>query len=495
MLYLRMIIIMAVGLYTSSAVVKYLGVDDYGIYSIIGGVVIMFSIISASLSSAIGRFLTFELGRGNTDNLRKIFSTAILIQVAMGLVVVLVGEIIGPWFINQRMEIPPDRLSAANWVLQCSLITFFINMVSVPYNATIIAHERMQSFAYISLLEALLKLGVVFSLSIHIFDSLKMYAVLQMLAALLIRWIYSLYCNRHFEECHFKLIFEKGLLKKMLSFSGWNFIGSSSAILRDQGVNILLNLFFGVAINAARGIATQVNTYILNFSNNFMIAVNPQIIKSYSRGEIEYMMQLLRQSARMSYFLLFFLSLPLIIETPFVLDVWLPVVPDHTVNFVRLVLIFSMSESISLPLQFAAKATGRIKPYQLTVGTLQLLNFPVSYLLLYWGFAPESVFVASIVISQICFAASLIVLKRIADLDIKLFLKKVYLNIIIVTLVAVLTPLLYYEILGREQSWINFFIVCIICVASSGLSILYVGCNHEERIKIFNMVTSKFKKR
>lgn len=494
MLYLRMFVIMAVGLYTSSAVVKYLGVDDFGIYNIIGGVVIMFSIISSSLSAAIGRFLTFELGRGNTEKLRRIFSTAILIQVCMGLVVVLVGELIGPWFINTQMDIPSDRLGAANWVLQCSLATFMINMISVPYNASIIAHEKMQSFAYISLLEAALKLAVVFALSFHLFDSLKTYAVLIMLTALLIRWIYTLYCKRHFEECHFTFTFDKGLLKSMLSFSGWNFIGSSSAILRDQGVNILLNIFFGVALNAARGIATQVNTYILNFSNNFMIAVNPQIIKSYSRGEMEYMMQLLRQSARMSYFLLFFLSLPLIIETPFVLNVWLPVVPDHTVAFVRLVLIFSMSESISLPLQFAAKATGRIKYYQLRVGLLQLLNLPISYLLLYFGFAPESVFVIAIVISQLCFASSLYVLNRIANLDVKLFLKKVYLNIIVVTILASLIPFLYYEFIGFKETWINFFIVCSICVVSAGVSILYVGCNHAERTKIYNMITSKFKR-
>lgn len=492
MLYFRMILTMAVGIYTSNVVLKYLGVVDYGIYNVIGGVVVMFSIISSSLTSAISRFLTFELGRGHQDNLRKIFSTALVIQIAMGLVVILIGEVVGIWFINHKMEIPADRITAGIWVLQCSLVTFMINMISVPYNAAIIAHERMQSYAYISLLEAGLKLGVAFLLSFKIFDSLITYAILLTITALIIRWIYSVYCNRHFDECHFKLQLDKRLMRKMLSFSGWNFIGSSSAILRDQGVNIILNLFFGAAVNAARGLAIQVNSYVVSFSNNFMMAVNPQIIKSYASAEMDYMFKLVLRSSKLSYFLLFFISLPLILEAPFVLNVWLPVVPDHTVNFVRLVLVLSLSDSISLPLQFACQATGRIKVYQLVVGGLQLLNFPLAYVLLKLGLAPESVFVLAIIISQICFFSRLLIVHKLIGLRVGEFLVKVYLKIIIVTIVASIIPLICYYFIN-SLTWIGFFAICIICVISNGATIMCIGCDKSECRFIIEKVASILK--
>ncbi len=289
MLYIRMLLIMAVTLYTSRVVLEVLGVEDFGIYNVVGGMVGMFTIISSSLSSAISCFITYKLGRGNKERLQVIFSSAIIIQSCMALVVRIFAEIAGVWFLNNKMNIPAGRLDAANTLLQCSILTFMINLINVPYNAAIIAHEQMKAFAYVSILEAVLKLSVVYMLCISPFDMLNTYAVLLVLVSAIIRLIYGYYCRKHFEECRFHLVYDKKVLKDIGSFAGWNFIGSSSAILRDQGGNVVINLFCGPAVNAARGIASQVQQAVYSFITNFMTALNPSIIKSYAAGERNYM--------------------------------------------------------------------------------------------------------------------------------------------------------------------------------------------------------------
>lgn len=492
MLYFRMLFTMAVGLYTSRVVLERLGVNDYGIYNVVGGVVTMFSIVSASLSSAISRFLTFELGKGNISKLRIIFSTSLMIQLAIGLIVAVLVEGIGVWFLNAKMNIAPERLGAANWVLQCSLVTFIINMISLPYNASIIAHEKMQAFAYVSFLEAFLKLGIAFLLCVPLFDTLEYYAVLLVISSAIVRCVYSLYCRRNFEECKFQRVFDKKLLKEMLSFSGWNFIGSTSGILRDQGVNIVMNIFCGTAVNAARGVAVQVNTIVCSFSNNFMIAVNPQIIKSYAIGELEHMFTLSNRSSRFSYYLLFLISLPIILSAPYVLGIWLTVVPDHTVVFLRLILILGISEALSLPMQFVNQATGNIKFYQLTVGGLQLLNFPISYLALYFGMNPSITFVIAIIISQICMFARLGILHKTVRMSVGSFLKDVYVNVLLVSLVAIPIPLLYVA-LNPADNFISFVISTVISLLCSIFSVLFVGCGKNERGKLFSLITNRLK--
>lgn len=496
MLYIRMLVTMAIGLYTSRVVLEQLGVDDYGIYNVIGGIVAMFSIISASLSTSISRFLTFELGKGNDSKLNRIFSTAIIIQAAIGCLVLILGEIIGVWFIYNKMTIPADRLTAANWVLQCSLATFLINMISLPYNATIIAHEKMQAFAFISFLEAFLKLGVAFSLFITPFDTLKTYAVLITVAALVVRVVYSIYCKSHFKECYFRFIFDKSILKEMLSFSGWNFIGSTSGILKDQGVNVLMNIFCGPAVNAARGISSQINSVITSFSSNFMLATNPQIIKSYAAKDYTYMMTLIRSAARFSFYMLLVLSLPIIINAPFILHKWLTIVPDYTVHFVRLILTLGMIESLSIPLQYANQATGNIKLYQITVGGLQLLNFPISYILLKAGIEPECTYLVAIIIGVMCLFARLIILKRTIKLDIQVFITKVCLNVLKVGAISVAIPILILVFIDDTNGWGSFSILTSVSLLSTALSIIYIGCNSHERkalfSKIHNFILSRF---
>lgn len=485
LLYFRMLLTMAVSLYTSRVVLQTLGVEDYGIYNVVGGVVAMFSLLSGSMSSAISRFITFELGRNNIDKLKKVFSSAVTIQIGIALIIIVLAETIGLWFLNNKMIIPAERLIAANWVYQFSILTFAINLISIPYNAAIIAHEKMSAFAYISILEVTGKLIVAFTITISPIDKLIYYGCLLMLIAIIIRMVYGYYCKRHFTECTYQFIFDKSLLKQMFGFAGWNFIGSSSAILRDQGGNIVINMFCGPVVNAAQGIAIQVSHAIQGFVTNFMTALNPQITKSYAAGDHDYMMTLIFQGARLSFYMLLILSLPVIINAHYILELWLGIVPEHTVLFVQLILIFSMSESISNPLITAMQATGNIRNYQLIVGGLQMMNLPISYLCLKIGFIPESIIIIAIIISQCCFASRLILLKKMIHLPVILFLKKVYFNVIVVSLIAILIPyLMHHYILSN---FFLFIINSIICLISTIIAIYTIGCNREER----NFINSK----
>ena len=486
LLYFRMLFMMVVSLCTSRVVLNALGVEDYGIYNVVGGIVAMFSVISGSLSAAITRFITYELGTGNQENLKKIFSSAVTIQIGLAVAIALLAELVGVWFLNVKMNIPESRMIAANWVFQLSLFTFAINLISVPYNATIIAHERMSAFAYISIIEALGKLAIAYFITVSPMDRLIFYALLMCAVALLVRLVYGYYCKRHFEECTYYFLWDKNLLERMFSFAGWNFIGASSAVLRDQGGNIVINLFCGPAVNAARGIAFQVNTAVHGFVTNFMTALNPQITKSYASGDREYMMTLIFQGARLSFYMLLMLSLPILVNTHYILVLWLKIVPEHTVAFVQLILLFGLSESISNPLITAMLATGKIRNYQLVVGGFQLMNLPVSYLFLRMGMFPEVVIVVAIVISQCCLAARLLMLRGMIGLSVQKYLKKVYANVLAVTFIASIYPYLLSD--NMEETFLNFILLCLIAVVCTGIAIYYVGCNKTERQFVVNKI-------
>ncbi len=484
LLYIRMLFMMVVSLYTSRVVLNALGVEDFGIYNVVGGVVAMFSMLSGSLSAAITRFITYELGTGNKENLKKIFSSSVTIQIGLAVLIILLAEAIGVWFLNVKMNIPDSRMVAANWVFQFSILTFAINLISVPYNASIIAHERMSAFAYISILEATGKLAIAFLIVISPIDKLIFYAILMCAVALIVRFAYGAYCKKHFEECTYHFIFDKDLLKRMFGFAGWNFIGASSAVLRDQGGNVVINLFCGPTVNTARGIAFQVNNAISGFVTNFMTALNPQITKSYASGDRDYMMTLIYQGARLSFYMLLLLSLPVLVNTHYILSLWLKIVPDHAVLFVQLVLIFAMSESISNPLITAMLATGKIRNYQLIVGGLQLMNLPVSYVLLRMGVFPEIVIVVAIAISQCCLSARLLMLRGMIGLSVRKYLKKVYINVLIVTVIAAILPFWLTNVL--TESFMNFILLSLATLICTGVTIYYVGCNKAERQFVLN---------
>lgn len=488
LLYFRMLLTMAISLYTSRVVLHVLGIEDFGIYNVVGGVVAMFSVISGSLSAAISRFITYELGKGDKEKLVRIFSSSVTIQLGLGLIILILAEIVGVWFLNVKMSIPENRMYAANWVFQLSILTFIINLISVPYNAAIIAHEKMSAFAYISILEVVAKLIIVYMLLLSPIDKLIFYAILMASVALIIRFVYGFYCKCHFEECIYHFILDKELLKKMFGFAGWNFIGASSAVLRDQGGNIVINLFCGPTVNAARGIAYQVNNAINGFVNNFMTALNPQITKSYAVGDKEYMMTLIYQGARLSFYILLILSLPVIVNTHYILTLWLKIVPEHTTLFVQLVLIFAMSESISNPLITAMLATGRIRNYQIIVGGLQLLNLPISYILLRYGCIPETVLIVAICISQCCLAARLYMLRGMVGLSVRKYISKVYFNVFTVTILSAIIPCVssYY----LNETFINFIFICTISVICTFTVIYFVGCNRKERQFILSKITA-----
>lgn len=488
LLYFRMLFLMVVNLYTSRVILNALGVEDFGIYNVVGGVVAMFSVLSGSLSAAISRFITYELGKENQSNLTKIFSSAVTIQLGLSGIIVILAETIGLWFLNAKMNIPEIRMEASNWVFQFSILTFVFNLISVPYNASIIAHEKMSAFAYISVLEAIGKLAIAYLILISPIDKLIFYAILMSGVALTIRFTYGHYCKKHFKECTYHFIWDKQLLKQMFGFAGWNFIGAASAVLRDQGGNVIINLFCGPAVNAARGIAFQVNNAVTQFVTNFMTALNPQITKSYATGDKEYMMTLIFQGARLSFYMLLLLSLPILVNTHYILEIWLKIVPEHAILFVQLVLIFAMSESISCPLITAMLATGKIRNYQIIVGGLQMLNLPISYILLRLGFFPEIVIVVAIFISQCCLVARLILLKGMIGISIHNYLQKVYFNIITVSLIAVVLPFIYAQ--HVEESFTNVIIVSLLAIICTIISIYFVGCNHQERDFIHKKIST-----
>lgn len=479
LLYFRMLFLMVVSLYTSRVLLNALGVEDFGIYNVVGGIVAMFSMLSGSLSAAITRFITYELGTGNRENLKKIFSSAVTIQIGLAVVIFLLAEAAGVWFLNVKMNIPEVRMIAANWVFQFSVLTFTINLISVPYNACIIAHERMSAFAYISILEAVGKLAIVFLIIMSSTDKLILYAILMCAIAFIIRMTYGAYCKKHFEECTYHFVFDKNLLRRMFSFAGWNFIGATATILRDQGGNIVINLFCGPAVNAARGIAFQVNTAIHGFITNFMTALNPQITKSYASGDRNYMISLILHGARLSFYMLLFLSLPILINTHYILVLWLKMVPEHTITFVRLVLILGMCEAISNPLITAMLATGNIRKYQIIVGGINMMNLPISYILLFMGMYPEAVFIVAIILSISCLMARILLLRGMIGLSGKDFLIKVCVNVIIVTAFSIIFPI--WLATQLSESFSSFLYLTMSSFVCTGVVIYYIGLNKAER--------------
>lgn len=491
MLYVRMLVLMLVGLYTSRVVLGALGEDDFGVYNVVGGVVSMFTIISGALNSAVSRFITFEMGKGADAQLNKVYSTAVTIQLILAAVVVLLAEPLGLWFIDNKMTIDPSRIPAARWVLHFSLLAFVINLMSVPQMASITAHEHMSAYAYIGILDGLLRLGVAFLILHSPIDRLIYYAALMAGVVLIVRLAYGLYCRLHFEECRYRPVFDRPLIKEMFSFAGWNFIGVTSGVLRDHGGNILVNLFSGPAVNAARGVAVQLNGAVQGFVTNFMTAVNPQITKSYAAGEKEYMFSLVRRSSRMSFFLLFLIALPVIFNADYLLSIWLKEVPEHSSLFVQLFLIFALSESLSNPMITAMLATGNIRNYQLVVGGIQLLNLPVSYVCLRMGAIPEVTVIVAIIISQICMWARLLMLSKATGFPVLPFLEEVYFNVLFKVVCGSLVVPLILEA-AKPAGFVGFLISASVCVLWSMLVIMTLGLQSDERKWLVNKIKEKF---
>lgn len=486
-LYIRTLATMGIGLYTSRIILNALGIDDFGIYNVVGGVVAMFSIISASLSQSISRYLTFELGKENMEQLKSIFSTSINIQIIMSFIIIILAETIGTWFLNNKLNIASDRLYAANWVLQFSILSFIVTLISVPYNAAIIAHEKMKAFAYVGILEASLKLIIVLALYFSPIDKLITYAFMLFLVSCVIRFIYGKYCKKHFEECRYKFILDRKLFNSMSKFAGWNFISSTMYILNTQGVNIISNLFFGVGINAARGIAIQVDSITKIFINNFTTAVKPQIIKSYSSGEIDYNAKLICKSTKFSYFLMMFFALPFVFETETILHLWLKTYPVYAPNFVRLTMILTLIGLLSDLLYTNIMAIGKLKKYMITETCISAMIFIVSYILFYLGFSPIVPYVIFIIVYAILIIVRLLFLNKIQQFSISLYFKETLYPVIIVSLLSIIIPVIIKTLLS--SSIINSLLIILSCIISICINIYIVGLKAEER----NFVNEKIK--
>ena len=491
-LYVRMFVMMLISFFTAGITLNALGVDDYGINNVVGGLVSMFSMLSMLFTAATGRFITFALGKGDFDELKRVFSTAINIHTILSVVVILAIETIGVWFLNNRMNIPPDRLYAANWVLQCSLISFALGIFSVPYNSLIYAHERMSAFAWFTIYDAITRLIIIAGIYFYGGDKLILLAIISLIPGVIKQIIYWVYCHRHFPESEYYFIWDKTMFKEMFSFSFWNFIGGTAGLLKDQGVNILINLFTAPAVNAARGIAMQLNNMISQFSGNFMGALMPQVTKYYASGELTEMHKLMFRGTRFSYFIFMFIAIPLFFEVEIVLRVWLGQVPEHTILFTRLALLLSLLEMWSSVLITAQNATGRIRNYQLVVGTILLLNFPLSYLMLYLGFMPEITLVVALVVGVACLIARLCFLRKTISLPVRDYLYQVVFNTAFVTLLSSILPYICSHFIINV--WFNFFVVCTISVISSLVVIYFIGLNKFERAMVGNYVLKIYNK-
>ena len=492
MLYFRMLVMMAVSLYTSRVVLDTLGVSDYGIYNVVGGFVTMFSLISGAMTTATQRFLSFAIGEGKKEEVTSLFSTAVIIHIGLALIILIAGETIGVWFVANKMNFPPGRYTAAIWVFEFSLLTFLVSVINVPYNAAIIAYEKMSAFAYISIIEVGLKLLIVYLLLITPFDRLIFYAILMAVVQLGVQLIYASYTHRKIKTCHCNWKLNHEYFKQMTSFVSWNLIGSLAGVCKDQGLNVVLNLFFGTAVNAARGVAVQVSTAINRFVTNFQMAMNPQIVKLYAAGEKKEMFKLVFRGSRFSYLLLLCLSLPIVIEAPFILNIWLVKVPDYTVIFLRLIIFTALIDSLSNTLITSMHASGKVRDYQIVVGGLSLLTLPFAYLLLKMGYSPTSALVTSLIISIVCLFARTALLSKSIDFPAISFLRDVALKMLILSIASYAIPLALYHF--TTVNWGTFILVCLVSFVSGVIFSYYLGIEKHERDVIVSKVKEKLHK-
>ena len=491
-LYIRMLILMFVSLYTSRVVLHVLGIEDYGIYNVVGGIITLFTFVNGGMISATQRYLTFEIGKGNLTQLNKVFSTSLLIHAVIALIVVVLGETIGLWFLYEKLVIPAERMNAAFGVYQCSIVACVVNIMSVPYNATIVAHEKMSAFAYISILEATLKLAIVYLLYITPWSKLISYSVLILSVQFIIRYIYALYCKKHFAEAHYHHQIDKSLLKEMTSFAGWSLTTSIAYVLSSQGLNMMLNMFFGPVVNAARAIAVQIQGTVRQFINSVQTAINPQITKSYASSQLTTMHSLMSRCARFSYFLLYLLSLPILIETKYILSVWLIEVPANTVIFTRLILILTLLYPFSNPLIIANQATGKIKNYEIVSGVILLSLLPLSYIALKLGAPAFFVYIINIFLELLTLVFRLFLIRKDIKMSMTYFFKSAVLPAIITTLASCIPPLLIFQYVNDDLCGF----ICVICVSvfSVLISVTFLGVTKNERNVLIAKTMSIVKK-
>lgn len=492
MLYFRQILIMLVSLYTVRVVLNVLGAEDYGIYNVVAGVVVLFSFVNNAMATSTQRFLNFYLGRNETEKVRETFSSSCIIHLGICIIFLLLAETIGLWFVNCKLNIPDNRHHIVIIVYQLAVISTIFNILRVPYNAVMIAYEKMNFFAYISILEVLLKLGVVFVLKIIFFDKLIVYSFLVAFVSFFILFIYKVCCNRKFDVAHFCRIKDISLVKEIMSFSGWSLFGATASVCNTQGINLILNIFTNVTVNAAMGIANQVNSAVYSFVSNFQLAFNPQLVKRYASNEKESFEDLLMKASKFSFYMLFIIFIPLYFNVDFVLQVWLKNVPEYSVDFVKLILIWSLIETLNGPLYMAIGATGKIKAYQIIVGIINLLNIPLVIGAFILKFSPLCVLYIRIVLNVFALFVRLGISKWTFFLRIKEYSKQVLINVCFVSIISYLFTLVMGHFFHTEVTY--FFGTCICGTAVNLLFIWVIGLSKNEKSYIIGKIKGKLNK-
>ena len=490
-LYIRMFLLLLIGLYTSRATLAAFGVDDFGLYNLVGGIISMAVFISSSMTLSVERFLAYAIGMKDQKHLSEVFSMSVNIHLLIAAVIILIGETVGLWFVNTQLVIPDDKMQVANIIYQASIITFVFNIIATPYNSNVIAHEHMDFFSLVSILQGLLKLLFVLALPFIGENKLAIYAILMTMPSILYFLMNYIFCIQHFSECKYRRTWSKKLFYEIAAFAGFSTFGNMATAIVTQGQSILLNLFYGTALNAVRGLSMQVSVSINSFVSGTYTAVNPQIIKSYAQKDYAYFHKLVFNSTLLGYFMLFLLSLPIFLETDFILCLWLKEVPEYTVIFVKLLLINTLVYNFVIPSWMAIQATGKVMSIHLTTGTINLMNLVVTYFL--WKqfkLEPYSIYIINICISFCMQVATIIIQRRILEIKIRQYLVLAVCPAVAASFVSILLPVCVVVLM--EDGLLRFLLICLSSLFSCVVSFYFIGINDGLREYIRNSITQRW---
>lgn len=493
-LYFRQIIVMLVSIYTSRVILQVLGASDYGIYNVVGGIVTMMSFLNGALGASSSRFLTYELGAGNTERLKETFSASLNLHICVALLVLALGETVGLWFFYEYLVIPSDRINAAFWVYQFSIVTTMINFTQVPYNASLIAHENMSIYAYVGLYDAISKLIIVYLLLLSPIDKLIFYALLLMLNTVAVQLFYRFYTVRRYSECHFHIVKDRQLYKTLLGYSGWDLFGGVAVVCQGQGINILLNMFFGPVVNAARAIAVQIQNAVASFVNNFLTAVRPQVVKNFAQGNTNEMYRLTFTTAKYAYLLMLAFTLPICFEINVILRIWLGNnVPENTNIFVVLILCTYLMETFHSSSLMSYHAIGKIKVGNIVGGTLMIMALPLSYVALKLGAPAYSVFIVIFIVNLTQMFWGWIIVHHYVAFSYRRLIKTVYIPTIAITLITLSVPITLIFIMN--EGLIRLIVLTALTEMVLMLCVYYIAMNKSERMKVTKLIMNKIHKR
>lgn len=488
-----MLFMMAIGLFTSRVILNALGISDMGLMSVAGSVITMFTFLNATLTSGTQRFISYAIGENNAQRLRAVFKSAMTLHLLLAIIIFFLGETLGLWYVCNKLNVEPGRFQAAMWCYQLSIISTVVGMVQLPFNSALIAHEKMNIYAYMTIFDAVFKLLAAYLIQIVCFDRLIFYSILIFAAELLSTFLYNLYCRKHFKECSFSFGYDKGIFRNMLSFSGWNTLGCLAAMGQGTGVNLIINSFCGTVVNGARGIAFQANGWVTRFVENFMVALNPQIIKSYASGDIQRMSSLVINGARFGCYLFLLLGIPLFVEIEFVLKLWLGQCPEHTVAFMRIVMIETLFKTMGTPTVTAMHATGQMKLLNITVGSILLLIVPVSYVCFRLGLSPEQVLLINIIPWIVVPFIRVFLVKKYSQgkFPVGQYLYQVVLKTTAMALLMFVPIWLFSYYMQSYTDWIRFCAIFTSSLVFSAMVIYYIGLEQKYRILLVEKLKAK----